>query len=277
MVDGVVYEFLGLPMGLCCSPRIFTRVTRFASDWLRKRGCIIIIYIDDILVLGKTYLECIKHRNMVLKLLEKLGFIVSHSKSVLEPSTKFTYLGCRWDTDAWTIRLKSKRVTDIKSLASDLLARKEVKVRDIARFLGRTQSAIGVVPLARLRTRTIMYEFSDIAKDVSAYEDYFEMSAQAKEELVLWEMLDENSSLPISPRGAPVAALDTDASDFGYGWYWNNDLFSDTFPLECADLHINEKELWTLMKFLQTKGEKLKDTVLCWRCDNNAALAAIKK
>ena len=75
------------------------------------------------------------------------------------------------------------------------------------------------------------------------------MSAQPKEELVLREKLDENSSLPISPRGA----------------------------LECADLHINEKELWTLMKFLQTKSEKLKDTVLCWRCNNNAALAAIKK
>ena len=176
-------------------------------------------------------MECIKHRDMVLKLLEKLGFIVSHSKSVLEPSTKFTYLGCRWNTEAWTIKLKSKRVTDIKSLASDLLAMKEVKVRDIARFLGRTQSAIGIVPLARLRTRTIMYEFSDVAKDVSAYDDYFEMSAQAKEELKLWKHLDENCSMSISKQGAPVVALDTDASDFGYGWFWNNDLFSDTFTL----------------------------------------------
>ena len=58
IVDGVVYEYTGLPMGLTCSPRVFTQITKFAVDWLRKRGVILIIYIDDILVLGHTKEKC---------------------------------------------------------------------------------------------------------------------------------------------------------------------------------------------------------------------------
>ena len=46
MLDGDVYEYLGLPMGLTCSPRIFTKVSKAVADVLRKRCIIIILYID---------------------------------------------------------------------------------------------------------------------------------------------------------------------------------------------------------------------------------------
>ena len=46
ILDGDVYEYLGLPMGLTCSPRIFTKVSKAVADVLWKRGIIIIIYID---------------------------------------------------------------------------------------------------------------------------------------------------------------------------------------------------------------------------------------
>ena len=46
MLDGDVYEYLGLPMGLTCSPRIFTKISKAVVDVLRKRGIIVIVYID---------------------------------------------------------------------------------------------------------------------------------------------------------------------------------------------------------------------------------------
>ena len=46
ILDGDVYEYLGLPMGLTCSPRIFTKVSKAVADVLWKRSIIIIIYID---------------------------------------------------------------------------------------------------------------------------------------------------------------------------------------------------------------------------------------
>ena len=54
-------------------------------------------------------------------------------------------------------------------------------------------------------------------------------------------------------------------------------IFSEELPAEWQGLHINVTELWTLSQFLETEGAELHDVVLCWRCDNNAALAAVKK
>ena len=277
IVDGIVYEFMGLPMGLCCSPRISTRVSKFATDWLRKRGVIIIIYIDDLLVLGKSYKECKKHVRIVLKMLRQLGFIINEEKCLLDPSTKFTYLGCCWDTERWTVSLKPKRIENIRALATELFKSDDVKVRDVARFLGRTQSAVGVVPLARLRSRAIMYQFTQIAKQPSDYFKYYKMNEQAREQLKIWQKVDANNCLPISNINKRIVSVDTDASDVGYGWYYQNAIVSEPFSKECQELHKNVKELWALMKFVEREGPELKDTLLCWRCDNNTALAAIRK
>lgn len=232
---------------------------------------------QDILVLGRSYKECAKHVQMVLRLLRVLGFIVNEKKCSLEPSTSFTYLGCRWNTEDWVVSLKEKRVFNIQKSALSLLSQDPVKVRDVARFLGRTQSAAGVVPLARLRTRAVLFEFCTV---VSSPEDYFSsytMSEEARQQLEVWSTLELDSCMPISFSGMKVVSLDTDASDFGYGWYWKGAIFSDELPEDWRGLHINVTELWTLSQFLETEGSELHDVVLCWRCDNNAALAAIKK
>ena len=46
ILDGVIYEYVTLPMGLTCSPRLFTRVTKFFVAKLRKQGLLLVIYIE---------------------------------------------------------------------------------------------------------------------------------------------------------------------------------------------------------------------------------------
>ena len=53
--DGQVMEYTSLPMGLTDSPRIFTRVTKFVQSFLRKQGILVVMYIDDILVIGALF------------------------------------------------------------------------------------------------------------------------------------------------------------------------------------------------------------------------------
>ena len=237
----------------------------------------IFYFLKDILVLGRSYKECAKHVKMVLKLIKTLGFMINEKKCTLEPSTSFTYLGCRWNTDDWTVSLKKKRVENIKKSAESLLAKDPVRVRDVARFLGRAQSASGIVPLARLRSRAVLYEFSTVVNCPQDYFSSYTMSGEAREQLAVWATLEQDSCMPISYSGMEVASLDTDASDFGIGWYWKGSIFSEQLPSDWQDLHINVTELWTLNRFLETDGAGLQNVVLCWRCDNNAALAAIKK
>ena len=54
MVDGIIYEYVALPMGLTCSARIFTRVALFIGARLRKQGVRLVLYIDDLLVIAAT-------------------------------------------------------------------------------------------------------------------------------------------------------------------------------------------------------------------------------
>ena len=277
IVDGEVYEYLGLPMGLTCSPRIFTRVSKAAADWLRKRGVLLIIYIDDILVLGRTKESCLRNVKMVLALLKRLGFVINEAKCNFTPSTSFTYLGCVWDTQCWRVKLKPKREESIRFSAKNLLQKRTVSVRTVARFVGKIQSAVGILPLARARSRALMYQFAAVCKDRKSYDKFMTVSDRAVQELQVWSVLPSGSSMMISTEGLLVVTVDTDASPEGYGWYWNNQIFSDIIPDQWRGFHINILELWTLRKFLDTEGSKLEDVVLCWRVDNNTALAAVKK
>ena len=54
ILDGVIWQFKCLPMGLMSSPRVFTELTRVLMRHLRKKGMVVIIYLDDILVLSKS-------------------------------------------------------------------------------------------------------------------------------------------------------------------------------------------------------------------------------
>ena len=277
ILDGVVYEYLGLPMGLSCSPRIFTRVSKAAADWLRKRGVLLVIYIDDILVLGTTREEYTRNVNMVLSLLKKLGFVINESKCQIEPSNKFTYLGCVWNTADWKVQLKENRAKNLRSSATALVEKGIVTLRSLAQFIGRVQSAVGIVPLAKARTRAVLFQFSAVCKTKEDYSKSVTLSTRALRELKAWTQLSDDASLPISTQEMAVESVDTDASLYGYGWYWKNEIFSDSIPELWSQSHINILELWTLRQFLTTAGAELSNINLCWRVDNNTALAAIRK
>ena len=53
-----------------------------------------------------------------------------------------------------------------------------------------------------MRTRTIIYEYSNVDTYVSASDEYFTLLDQSGAEC--WEDLDEGSCLPISYQGVPV-------------------------------------------------------------------------
>lgn len=59
---------------------------------LRSQGIVLIIYLDDILIIGKIESECKKNVMVVRELLESLGFVIS-PKSQLKPAKICTFLG----------------------------------------------------------------------------------------------------------------------------------------------------------------------------------------
>ncbi|XP_072384478.1 uncharacterized protein [Diabrotica undecimpunctata] len=59
---GTLYEYNCLPFGLSCAPRIFTKILKPIVGILREKGVLLTVYLDDFLILGKSYKEC-EHNN----------------------------------------------------------------------------------------------------------------------------------------------------------------------------------------------------------------------
>ena len=271
ILDGKCYEFKALPMGLCSSPEVFTRLTKFVSGFCRRYKVVMIMYLDDILILGGSYEDCKAKTRFVENLLVKLGFLVNRKKSVLEPSQTVTYLGCIWNLKDWTVSLKAAREEKLRAKATKLWEADMVTCRQVASFLGCAISTQQVVPLARARVRQLQWEFLASCRGKEQYNDLMWISEEAKEELEWWKQLRPGIALPITLPEAEQT-LDTDASDVGIGIYFKGELISES---TLGDTHICTTELKALDVALRRLEKKISPGVLCWRVDNNSALAAI--
>ena len=142
IVDGTIYEYVALPMGLTCSARIFTRVALFIGSRLRKQGVRIVLYIDDLLVIAISKDLCNRHVALLLAAIEEFGFLLNAKKSSLDPTQTFTYLGMVWDSVAWQVSVKPDREIKIRDNATQLFHAASATYRHVSTFLGRTASCI---------------------------------------------------------------------------------------------------------------------------------------
>ena len=79
-----------------------------------------ILYIDNILVVGIKKADCKDKVIYVAKVLENLGFLLNLVKISTEPSQVVTYLGFIWDLQSWMVSLKPSREVKIHDLAAKL-------------------------------------------------------------------------------------------------------------------------------------------------------------
>ena len=82
VVDQVHYQLTCLPFGLSCAPWAFTKVLKPINAFLRSVWVHLIVYMDDILVIGKTPDEIRNHMDALIALLVGLGFIVNIWRSL---------------------------------------------------------------------------------------------------------------------------------------------------------------------------------------------------
>lgn len=76
-----LFQFTCLPFGLCTSPYIYTKLMKPIMNKLRLLGIITVIYIDDLLLIRKSFSLCSNDVRIAINLLEHLGFIVNYEKS----------------------------------------------------------------------------------------------------------------------------------------------------------------------------------------------------
>ena len=133
---GVVYEFTCLPFGLSSAPRVFTKVMKPLIASLRMRGHESCDYLDDALLVGRTFQECRENVRARTSLTRSLGFTVNYKKSALTPTKHIDFLGFHLDSERMTISLPHSKVHSIIALIQQLLQQQSPKIRDVARVIG---------------------------------------------------------------------------------------------------------------------------------------------
>ena len=124
---GQLWQYRALPNGPTTAPRLFTKILKPALASLRRQNHIVMAYLDDILIVGKT-LELAKLAVTVTKsLFQKLGFVIHPDKSKLTPFVIMDYLGFTINTNHMTITLLTNKAADIiEACNSPACARKPI-------------------------------------------------------------------------------------------------------------------------------------------------------
>ncbi len=112
---GKAYQYRVLPFGVALSPRTFTKSVNAALVLLRLQGIRIMNYIDDWLILAQSHQLAVRHQDVVLAHMKKLGLQLNAKKSVLSPPQRTTFLGVIWDSMSMQACLSPARIESILS------------------------------------------------------------------------------------------------------------------------------------------------------------------
>jgi hypothetical protein len=134
--ENTCYAFQGLPFGLNTAPREFTKLIKPVVAYLRKRGILMIAYLDDFLILGSTKAESNLNTSMTLELLQALGYTINWKKSNLLPSQSITFLGFVINSDTLSLSLLKEKIQKLLHKSRRALTNPTLTAREVASLLG---------------------------------------------------------------------------------------------------------------------------------------------
>ena len=151
-----LYQWCVLPFGLRCSPRIVTKLLKPVMSFLRTAwGVLISVYMDDMLLMGKTADEVYFNAQLTILVLMSLGWEVNWLKSSLTPSHTITHLGFDINTVSMTASCPQKKMERLRDFAASLLKDGFLTVHQGEKILGQMESVRPVTPFAALHYRAL--------------------------------------------------------------------------------------------------------------------------
>ena len=147
------YVWMVMFLGISDAIFLFTAMLRPIRVYLAKHGVIILIYIDDVLVVASSRLECEAKTSFTLDVLAKSGWVVSPSKAV-GPASRLTFLGLDICGETLKFYIPEKKLGVIVKLCCDAIRARRRTPRLLSSLIGKIQSCYRALgPVVRLMTR----------------------------------------------------------------------------------------------------------------------------
>lgn len=276
--DEKYFEFNCLPFGLSCAPYIFTKILKPVAQYLRERGILVVIYLDDLIIMAKTANLCKKHTNTAKLILENLGFILNIKKCQLDPSSVCKFLGVIIDSKEYSLKLPEEKRKNLIKLIKTFLLKKKSKIRELAQLIGNLTAACPAVNYGWLYTKELeRVKFLALQKYNNPYEKIIELPHHIKHDLEWWLKNIKHSFNPIRNSKFDITIY-TDASKTGWGAYIeNNEKTHGWWSNSESKENINFLELKAIYYALKSLGRNFKNLNILLRVDNTTAISYINR
>ena len=238
-----LFQYTCLSNGLVSALRYFTKLLKPVYSTLRSQGYLNVGYINDSYLQGDSNTECRSDILTTLNVIESLGFLINHEKSVLQPCQKLVLFGFLSDSVNMKVFLAAEKRERIILACQQLLKRSVISIRKVAHVIGLLVSSLPAVQYGPLHYRSL-----EIDKNIALQQNngnckvIMTLSSESVSDLGRWV-----TSLPIAWKnitmGNPTIEMATDASTLGWGAVCNGKSAQGMWPPLEKQKHINELEL----------------------------------
>ena len=276
-VQGQTYQFKALPFGLSTAPLEFTVIAKEVKLMASHKGIRIHQYLDDWLVRAASLQACLQHTESLVKICQKLGWLVNLEKSELVPKQIFDFVGYQFDLRAGRVRPTPDRWQNLqdkifRNNVTTTLSSSTVHVPDRVANSHRKASS----------PRPATYEAHTVApkqhwRIPESLEKVIPIPRSLYPHLQWW--LQEDNVLTGQPLHPIKHALQifTDASKEGWGAHLNEFTARGTWSLPESKLHINYLELKAVFLALKEFQNLCANKIVLVATNNTTVMSYINK
>jgi hypothetical protein len=267
-----------LPFGASKSCVVFQTITDSICQMMKKKGYTVLAYIDDLLCVADSEVECQAGLDVLCRLVLDLGLAINWKK-VVAPSRKLVFLGILINCDDRSVSLPAEKVLALMKLISSWDSRKKVTKLEIQKMVGKLAWASRVIRGGRTFYRRLI----DLMCHVRENHHFVRISKAAREDLSWWKqccLLFNGTCRFACDLPVPISCFATDACEIGGGAYLSMDWFYSNWAVDCPSMvgcHINVLELFTVVLALRRWGAFLRNCHVRVMSDNMATVAAVNK
>ena len=275
--QGRNYQFKTLPFGLATAPRTFTKLLAPVITELRSRGLRLIIYLDDILLMASSPDILKSHSQMLMQLLQELGFILNLKKCVLQPTQEIEFLGFLVNSNTLSISLPEDKILKVQKQCRRILNAGKASARELAQLIGLLTSLNPAMMHAPLFYRGLQRMRTSLLTRWNSYDRQADLTTTSKEDLHFWigRIRSLQGRKIITPPASQV--ITSDASTRGWGASCSDSQTGGPWTLTEARDHINVLELRAAFLALKTFASNLSNQHILLLIDNTTAVSYINR
>ena len=278
--QGSSYQFTCMANGITSAPRTFTKIMKVPLSVLRENfNMTVMAYLDDILIISRSREGLLRDTQRAFQLFTSLGFAISPSKSVIEPSQTIDFLGFTLDSNTMLVTLMADKMTQIKQSIAETLELETMTIRDFARLVGRLAATLPGNRYGMLYLKHFEWAKSQaLAQTKGKFDRQMTVTDDIKNDLRWWLNNIESASKPMSLPN-PSLVIYTDASFGGWGCFCPETNKTARGRWHVSEQHhdINALELKAVQFALRALCSNLSDCHILIYSDNQTTVVGINK